>query len=306
MTATFIDGTKVGEDLKAEVAAEVKELQGRGIRPGLSVILVGEDAASSAYVNMKARTCEKLGIHSRKITLPGSIQTAELVEQVRRLNEDDAIDGILIQLPLPKHVDKHTVLESVDPKKDVDGFHSSNLGSLLLGHEALVACTPFGVMTLLKRYGVNLEGKHAVVLGRSDDVGKPQAVLLMHANATVTICHSKTRNLADVVRQADVIVAAIGRTALVTADMVKPGAVVMDVGTNKVSDRATVERLFGRDETRWSDFEKRGYVWAGDVDERGVKEVASMLTPVPGGVGPMTIATLMKNTLAAARMRRKI
>jgi methylenetetrahydrofolate dehydrogenase (NADP+)/methenyltetrahydrofolate cyclohydrolase len=304
MTATFIDGTKVGEDIKAEVVAEVKELGARGIRPGLSVILVGDDAASSAYVGMKARTCEKLGILSKKLTLPGSIQTHELIDQVRRLNEDDAIDGILIQLPLPKHINKHAVLESVDPKKDVDGFHSSNLGSLLLGHEALVACTPFGVMTLLKRYGVKLEGKHAVVLGRSDDVGKPQAILLMHANATVTICHSKTRNLADVVRQADVIVAAIGRTALVTADMVKPGAVVMDVGTNKVSDRATVERLFGRDEARWTDFEKRGYVWAGDVDERGVKEVASMLTPVPGGVGPMTIATLMKNTLAAARMRR--
>src|SRR6185295_12527624 len=247
--------------------------------------------------NMKARTCEQLGIVSRKVVLPSSIDTDKLVAEVRRLNEDETVDGILIQLPLPKHVRKHAVLESVDPKKDVDGFHSSNLGSLLLGHEALVACTPFGVMTLLKRYGVNLEGKHAVVLGRSDDVGKPQAVLLMHANATVTICHSKTRNLADVVRQADVIVAAIGRTALVTADMVKPGAVVMDVGTNKVSDRATIERLFGRDEVRWSDFEKRGYVWAGDVDERGVKEVASMLTPVPGGVGPMTIATLMKNTL---------
>jgi methylenetetrahydrofolate dehydrogenase (NADP+)/methenyltetrahydrofolate cyclohydrolase len=304
MTATFIDGTKVGEDIKAEVVAEVKELGARGIRPGLSVILVGDDAASSAYVGMKARTCEKLGILSKKITLPGSIQTNELIDQVRRLNEDNTIDGILIQLPLPKHINKHAVLESVDPKKDVDGFHSSNLGSLLLGHEALVACTPFGVMTLLKRYGVNLEGKHAVVLGRSDDVGKPQAILLMHANATVTICHSKTRNLAEVVRQADVIVAAIGRTALVTADMVKPGAVVMDVGTNKVSDRATVERLFGRDEARWADFEKRGYVWAGDVDERGVKEVASMLTPVPGGVGPMTIATLMKNTLAAARVRR--
>src|SRR5688572_23012640 len=296
MTATFIDGTRIAEDIKAEVAREVKELNQRGIHPGLSVILVGDDAASSSYVNMKARTCEKLGIASRKITLPGTIQTAELMDQVRQLNEDDSIDGILIQLPLPKHVSKHTVLESVDPKKDVDGFHSSNLGSLLLGHEALVACTPFGVMTLLKRYGVNLEGKHAVVLGRSDDVGKPQAILLMHANATVTICHSKTRNLAEVVRQADVIVAAIGRTALVTADMVKPGAVVMDVGTNKVSDRATVERLFGRDEARWADFEKRGYVWAGDVDERGVKEVASILTPVPGGVGPMTVATLMKNT----------
>jgi len=306
MTATFIDGTKIAEDIKAEVAAEVKELQQRGIRPGLSVILVGEDAASSSYVNMKARTCEKLGINSRKLTLPGTIQTAELVEQVRKLNEDDTIDGILIQLPLPKHVNKHAVLESVDPRKDVDGFHSSNLGSLLLGHEALVACTPFGVMTLLKRSGVNPEGKHAVVLGRSDDVGKPQAVLLMHANATVTICHSKTRNLADVVRQADIVVAAIGRTALVTGDMVKPGAVVIDVGTNMVSDRTMVERLFGRDPARWQDFEKRGYVWAGDVDERSVKEVASLLTPVPGGVGPMTIATLMKNTLAAARMRRRI
>ena len=255
---------------------------------------------------MKARTCEKLGIKSRKVTLPESIQTAELMEQVRKLNEDDSIDGILIQLPLPKHVNKHAVLESVNPKKDVDGFHSSNLGSLLLGHEALVACTPFGVMTLLQRSGVNPEGKHAVVLGRSDDVGKPQAVLLMHANATVTICHSKTRNLADVVRQADIVVAAIGRTALVTGDMVKPGAVVIDVGTNKVSDRAMVERLFGRDPGRWEDFEKRGYIWAGDVDERSVREVASLLTPVPGGVGPMTIATLMKNTLAAARMRRGI
>jgi methylenetetrahydrofolate dehydrogenase (NADP+) / methenyltetrahydrofolate cyclohydrolase len=304
MTATFIDGTKIAEDIKAEVAAEVKQLQERGIRPGLSVVLVGDDAASSSYVNMKARTCEKLGINSRKIVLPASIQTAELMEQVRKLNEDDTIDGILIQLPLPKHVNKHAVLESVDPRKDVDGFHSSNLGSLLLGHETLVACTPFGVMTLLKRSGVNPEGKHAVVLGRSDDVGKPQAVLLMHANATVTICHSKTRNLAEIVRQADIIVAAIGRTALVTGDMVKPGAVVMDVGTNKVSDRATVERLFGNDSARWQEFEKRGYVWAGDVDERSVKEVASLLTPVPGGVGPMTIATLMRNTLAAARMRR--
>jgi methylenetetrahydrofolate dehydrogenase (NADP+)/methenyltetrahydrofolate cyclohydrolase len=304
MTATFIDGTKIAEDIKAEVSAEVKALKEKNIHPGLAVILVGDDAASSSYVGMKARTCEKLGIVSRKLTLPAAMTTSELMRQVQALNEDDAIDGILIQLPLPKHVDKHRVLESVDPKKDVDGFHSSNLGSLLLGHEALVACTPLGVMTLLERSGVKLEGMNAVVLGRSDDVGKPQAVLLMHANATVTICHSKTRNLPDVVRGADLIVAAIGRTALVTADMVKPGAVVIDVGTNKVSDRAQMERLFGKDEARWKDFEKRGYVWAGDVDERSVKEVASLLTPVPGGVGPMTIATLMKNTLSAARMRR--
>jgi len=306
MTATFIDGNKIAEDIKAEVAADVARLKERGIRPGLTVILVGDDPASSSYVNMKARTCERLGIASRKLTIPAGVQTEELVDAVRGLNEDDAVDGILIQLPLPKHVNKHRVLESVDPAKDVDGFHSSNLGSLLLGHETLTACTPSGVMELLKRSGVALEGANAVVLGRSDDVGKPQAVLLMHANATVTICHSKTKRLADVTRQADVIVAAIGRAAMVTRDHVKPGAVVIDVGTNKVSDRATVERLFGNDEARWNDFQRRGYIWVGDVDERSVKEVASMLTPVPGGVGPMTIAMLMKNTLKAARMRRGI
>jgi methylenetetrahydrofolate dehydrogenase (NADP+)/methenyltetrahydrofolate cyclohydrolase len=306
MTATLLDGTRVAEEIQREVAAQVAELQTRGVRPGLAVILVGDDAASSSYVNMKARTCEKLGIMSRKLTLPSSIDTSGLIAEVRRLNEDDAIDGILIQLPLPKHVNKHAVLESVYPGKDVDGFHSHNLGSLLLGHETLVACTPYGVMTLLERAGVQLEGAHAVVLGRSDDVGKPQAVLLMHANATVTICHSRTRNLAEVTRQADVIVAAIGRAGLVTADFVKPGAVVIDVGTNKVSDRAAVERLFGRDKVRWESYEKRGYVWAGDVDEKSVRDVASLLTPVPGGVGPMTIATLMKNTLTAARRRRGI
>src|SRR5215510_14562649 len=245
MTATFIDGTKIAEDIKAEVAAEVKELQQRDIRPGLAVILVGDDAASSSYVNMKARTCEKLGLRSRKLVLPGSIQTAQLKDEVRKLNEDDSIDGILIQLPLPKHVNKHAVLESVDPRKDVDGFHSSNLGSLLLGHEALVACTPFGVMTLLKRSGVNPEGKNAVVLGRSDDVGKPQAVLLMHANATVTICHSRTRNLSEVTRQADILVAAIGKTAMVTRDFGKPGAEVIDVATNKVAGKEEVQRHFG-------------------------------------------------------------
>jgi methylenetetrahydrofolate dehydrogenase (NADP+)/methenyltetrahydrofolate cyclohydrolase len=304
MTATFINGTRIAEDIKGEVAREVDDLKGRGIRPGLAVILVGDDAASSAYVNMKAKTCEQLGIYSRKLTIPSTVTTEQLLAEVRKLNEDDAIDGILIQLPLPKHVNKHVVLEGVDPRKDVDGFHSQNLGSLLLGHETLVACTPLGVMELLQRSGVRIEGAKAVVLGRSDDVGKPQAVLLMHANATVTICHSRTRNLPEVTRHADILVAAIGKTALVTRDFVKPGAVVVDVGTNKVSSRDEVQRLFGDDASRWRDFEKRGYVWAGDVDERSVKEVASMMTPVPGGVGPMTIATLMKNTVKAARMRR--
>jgi methylenetetrahydrofolate dehydrogenase (NADP+) / methenyltetrahydrofolate cyclohydrolase len=306
MTATFINGTKIAEDIKKEVAAEVEKLKARNIHPGLAVVLVGDDAASSAYVNMKARTCEQLGIYSKKLTIPSSITTEQLLAEVRKLNEDNSIDGILVQLPLPKHVNKHTILEGVDPRKDVDGFHSANVGSLVLGHETLVACTPSGVMELLHRSKVKLEGANAVVLGRSDDVGKPQALLLMHANATVTICHSKTRNLAAITREADIIVAAIGKTALVTRDWVKPGAVVIDVGTNKVSNREDVERLFGKDETRLKEFEKRGYIWVGDVDERAVKEVASLLTPVPGGVGPMTIATLMKNTLKAARMRRGV
>jgi methylenetetrahydrofolate dehydrogenase (NADP+)/methenyltetrahydrofolate cyclohydrolase len=220
------------------------------------------------------------------------------------LNEDESVDGILIQLPLPKHVNKHAVLEAVAPSKDVDGFHSSNLGALVLGQETLTACTPSGVMELLRRSGVKIEGAHAVVLGRSDDVGKPQALLLLHANATVTICHSKTRNLADITREADILVAAIGRTAMVTANHVKPGAAVVDVGTNQVSDSDQVRALFGDDPVRQADFQKRGYVWAGDVDERAVKQVAALLTPVPGGVGPMTIAMLMKNTIKAARTRR--
>src|SRR3989442_2416827 len=306
MTGKFIDGTKIADDIKSGVLAEVQTLKGRGIQPGLAVVLVGDDAASSAYVNMKAKTCEQLGIYSRKLTIPSSVTTEQLLAEVQRLNRDDSIDGILVQLPLPKHVNKHAILEGVDPRKDVDGFHSANLGSLVLGHETLVACTPLGVMELLRRSNVKIEGANAVVLGRSDDVGKPQALLLMHANATVTICHSKTRNLPEIVRQGDIVVAAIGKTAMVTREWVKPGAVVIDVGTNKVSDRAEIQRLFGDDPARWKDFEKRGYIWAGDVDERGVRDVASMMTPVPGGVGPMTIATLMRNTLKAARLRRAI
>ena len=306
MTGKFLDGIKIADDIKREVSAEVQTLKEGGIQPGLAVVLVGDDAASSAYVNMKAKTCEQLGIYSRKLTIPSSVTTEQLLAEVQKLNRDDAIDGILVQLPLPKHVNKHVILEGVNHRKDVDGFHSANVGSLVLGHETLVACTPSGVMELLDRSNVKIEGANAVVLGRSDDVGKPQALLLMHANATVTICHSKTRNLPEIVRQGDIVVAAIGKTAMVKREWVKPGAVVIDVGTNKVSDRSEIQRLFGDDPARWKDFEKRGYVWAGDVDERGVMEVASLLTPVPGGVGPMTIAILMKNTLKAARMRRGI
>jgi methylenetetrahydrofolate dehydrogenase (NADP+)/methenyltetrahydrofolate cyclohydrolase len=306
MAATWIDGTKIAGAIKREVASEAETLKGRGVRPGLAVVLVGADPASSAYVNMKAKTCEQLGIYSRKLTIPSEITTEQLLAEIRKLNEDDAIDGILVQLPLPRHVQKHAILEAVDPAKDVDGFHSANVGSLVLGHETLTACTPSGVMELLRRSNVAIEGADAVVLGRSDDVGKPQALLLMHANATVTICHSKTRNLSEITRRADILVAAIGKPAMVKRDWVKPGAVVIDVGTNKVSNRADVEALFGKDEARLKDLEKRGHIWVGDVDERGVKEVASMLTPVPGGVGPMTIAMLMKNTIKAARMRRSL
>src|SRR5438128_3795229 len=260
MAGKFINGARVADDIKTEIAAEVETLKGRGVQPGLAVVLVGDDAASSAYVNMKAKTCEQLGIYSRKLTIPSAVTTEQLLAHVRRLNEDDAIDGILVQLPLPKHVNKHAILEGVDPRKDVDGFHSANLGSLVLGHETLVACTPLGVMELLHRSNVKIEGANAVVLGRSYDVSKPQAMLLMHANATVTICHSRTRNLAEVTRRADIVVAAIGKTAMVTRDFVKPGAVVIDVGTNKVASKEEVRRLFGDDPERWKDFDKRGYI----------------------------------------------
>src|SRR6476619_6643414 len=216
MTATFINGTKIADDIKREVAREVENLKQRGIHPGLAVVLVGDDAASSAYVNMKAKTCEQLGIYSRKLTIPSSVTTEQLLSEVRKLNEDDSIDGILVQLPLPKQVHKHAILEGVDPKKDVDGFHSANVGSLVLGHETLVACTPSGVMELLYRSNVKIEGANAVVLGRSADVGKPQALLWMHANPTVTIRHSKTRRLPEITREADIIVAAIGKPALFT------------------------------------------------------------------------------------------
>lgn len=304
MEASWINGTEIAEQVKSEVRQEVNSLTGLGIRAGLAVVLVGDDAASAAYVNMKARTCEQLGILSRRVNLSGHATEPEILRAVESLNADETIDGILIQLPLPTHVNKHRILESVRPNKDVDGFHSHNLGALLLGHETLTACTPQGVMELLRRSDVRIEGAHAVVLGRSDDVGKPQAVLLLHANATVTICHSRTRNLKEISREADILIAAIGRTAMVTAEFVKPGAVVIDVGTNRVSDAGRVNELFGGDPARLRDFQKRGYVWVGDVHEREVRQVASRLTPVPGGVGPMTIAMLMKNTVKAARLRR--
>ncbi len=306
VAATLISGTGIAKQIQEEVAADVEMLKRKGVTPGLAVVLVGSDPASASYVGMKARMCERLGMKSLKLDLPEDIRESDLLERIDELNKDDSIDGILVQLPLPEQVDKHRILEAVAPLKDVDGFHSSNIGSLVLGHEGLVACTPLGVLEMLQRSGVEIEGARAVVLGRSDDVGKPMAMLLMHRHATVTICHSRTRDLASVTREADIVVAAIGRLAMVTGDFIKPGAVVIDVGTNQVTDRGEVERLFGEDSPRLEQFDKRGYIWAGDVHERDALEVASMLSPVPGGAGPMTIAILMKNTVTGARLRRDI
>ena len=306
MAATLIDGKELATRVQAEVGLEVDSLKKLGVNPGLAVVLVGDDPASASYVGMKARTCERLGMGSRKIVLPEDVEESKLLDCIDELNADDSIDGILVQLPLPGHIDKHKILEAVDPLKDVDGFHSSNIGSLVLGHEKLVACTPLGVLEMLLRSGVQIEGARAAVLGRSDDVGKPMAMLLMHRNATVTICHSRTRELAEITKEADIVVAAIGRAAMVTGDFIKPGAVVIDVGTNQISDRKEVERLFGADSSRLEQFDKRGYIWVGDVHEREALGVASKLSPVPGGAGPMTIAMLMKNTITGARLRRRL
>jgi methylenetetrahydrofolate dehydrogenase (NADP+)/methenyltetrahydrofolate cyclohydrolase len=304
MTATVIDGTKIANAIQEEVRAEVESMKAGDVVPGLAVVLVGSDPASASYVGMKARTCEKLGIYSLKIEMGEATTTRQLLEQIDALNHNDKVDGILIQLPLPPQIDKHAILEAVKPLKDADGFHSANIGALVLGHESIVACTPSGVMEMLRRSGVEFEGRRAVVLGRSDDVGKPMALLLMHANATVTICHSKTRDLAAVTREADILIAAIGKKTLVRREFIKPGAVVVDVGANQVTDRDEVIALFGPDSPRVGTFDKAGYIWVGDVHEREALEVASMLSPVPGGAGPMTISMLMQNTLKSARMRR--
>src|SRR5467141_3082451 len=260
MTARVLDGTKIRDEIFAELKGEIARLAGEGIRPGLAAVLVGENPASELYVKSKIAACQQLGLANWTHTPPASATTDQILRLVQDLNLDNAVDGILIQLPLPSQVDTKRVLEAVDPAKDVDGFHPVNLGRLVSGRSGLVACTPTGCMEILHRNGIAIEGANTVVLGRSDIVGKPMAILLMHANATVTICHSKTRDLPEVVRQADIVVAAIGKTAMVTRDWVKPGAVVVDVGTNKVSDRAEIRRLFGNDPARWKDFEKRGYI----------------------------------------------
>jgi methylenetetrahydrofolate dehydrogenase (NADP+)/methenyltetrahydrofolate cyclohydrolase len=267
-------------------------------------VLVGENPASELYVKSKIAACEQLGLASWMHTPPASIATDQMLRLVDTLNSDNAVDGILIQLPLPPHVDTKRVLEAVDPAKDVDGFHPVNLGRLVSGRPGLVACTPAGCMEILRRNGIAIEGVSAVVLGRSDIVGKPMALLLMHANATVTICHSKTRDLADVVRRADIVVAAMGKAGYVQADWIRPGAAVIDVGTNKVTDTKEAESLLRNFSARLQKFREKGSVLIGDVHPDAIN-TAGALTPVPGGVGPMTITMLMSNTVKATRLRRE-
>jgi methylenetetrahydrofolate dehydrogenase (NADP+)/methenyltetrahydrofolate cyclohydrolase len=301
MAARILNGTKIAEEIRSEVAAEVKSLIAAGVRPGLAVVLVGHDPASEIYVRGKVKACGEVGVYSESLTPPETVTTAEMLALVENLNRRDDIHGILVQLPLPPQVDAKKVLLAVDPAKDVDGFHPMNVGLLSTQRPGLVPCTPNGVIEILKRSAIAIAGRDAVVVGRSDIVGKPAAMLLINANATVTVCHSKTHDLAGVCRRADILVAAIGRAGMITRDFVKPGATVIDVGMNQVTDAAEFQRFFAGHAKREETFRKRGSTLIGDVHPE-VAEVAGAITPVPGGVGPLTIAMLMFNTVKAAKM----
>lgn len=283
MSAKIIDGKQVAARCREELKQQVAALRARGIIPGLAVILVGEDPASQVYVRNKHRACEELGIHSEQYTLPADTDRQTLLDLIMELNGREEIDGILVQLPLPGHLDEKEILSAIDPAKDVDSFHPQNVGRLVIGDYFFAPCTPSGILTLIDSAGVNLTGKECVVIGRSNIVGKPMALMLLHRNATVTVCHSKTRDLPSVTRRADVLISAVGKAGFVTADMVKPGAVVIDVGMN----RNQAGKL------------------CGDVDFESVSRVAGYLTPVPGGVGPMTITMLLRSTVLSAQNRRK-
>ena len=303
MAATILDGNKIASEIRAEVASEVKTMTAVGMRPGLAVILVGHNPASEVYVRGKVKSSAEVGIYSEQHTPPETVSTEELLELIAELNGRDEIDGILVQLPLPAQVDAQKVLMAVDPAKDVDGFHPMNVGLLSTQRPGLVPCTPAGIIEILKRSKIPIAGQDAVVVGRSDIVGKPIAMLLLNGNATVTICHSKTRDLPGVCRRADILVAAIGRAGMITREFVKPGATVIDVGMNQVRDRAEFDRLFAGNAKREETFRTRGSTLVGDVHPQ-VAEVAGAITPVPGGVGPLTIAMLMANTVRAAKLRR--
>jgi methylenetetrahydrofolate dehydrogenase (NADP+)/methenyltetrahydrofolate cyclohydrolase len=299
----ILDGVTLAAAIKQEVAEEVQALAALGVRPGLAAVLVGNVAASEIYVRNKVRICAEVGIYSNLITRPETVTTAELLELVASLNARDEIDGILIQLPLPAQVDVKSVLDSILPAKDVDGLHPVNAGLLQAGRTALAPCTPAGVIEILKRSQIPISGRHAVVVGRSDLVGKPAALLLLHQNATVTICHSKTRDLGAITRQADILVAAIGRPGFITPKMVKPEATLIDVGINRITERADFDRFFAGNAKREAAFAKNGSTLVGDIHPKAF-ELAGAYTPVPGGVGLLTTAMLMANTVRAAKMRR--
>lgn len=302
-TPHALDGNAIAAAIQAEVATDVKRLHTQGIRPGLTVVLVGNNPASEVYVRNKVKTSAALGIASESITPPASVTTEEMLALISGLNAHEDVDGILIQLPLPGHVDAKRLLEAVSPEKDVDGFHPVNVGRLQSGQPSLVPCTPAGIIQMLKRTNIPIAGRQAVVVGRSDIVGKPMAMLLLQENATVTICHSKTRDLAAVCRSADILVAAIGKPGIISSEMVRPGAVLVDVGMNRITSPADFNRFFAGDAKREAAFQKNGSVLMGDIDPHAFA-LASYYTPVPGGVGPLTIAMLMANTVRAARLRR--
>lgn len=303
MAARILDGTKLASEIRAEVATEIQTLAASGLRPGLAVILVGSNPASEVYVRGKVKSSQEVGLYSEQHTPAESATTEELLVLIDSLNRRDEIDGILVQLPLPAQVDAKKILLAVDPAKDVDGFHPMNVGYLSTQRPGLVPCTPAGVMEILRRSNIPVAGQEAVVVGRSDIVGKPVAMLLLNQNATVTVCHSKTRDLPGVCRRADILVAAIGRAGMVRRGFVKPGATVIDVGINKVSTREEFDRFFAGKAKRLESFLAKGSTLVGDVHPE-VAEVAGAITPVPGGVGPLTIAMLMANTVKAAKMRR--
>lgn len=282
--AIIIDGKLVAQEVKAKVSKKVKELQKNGITPGLAVIIIGNNQASRIYVNNKKKACAEVSIYSKEYALPDTTSQKELIELISKLNNDDSINGILVQLPLPNHINEKAVIEAIDPLKDVDAFHEINVGKIMIGEYDLLPCTPAGIIELLNSQNIEIEGKHCVVVGRSNIVGKPMAMLLLHRNGTVTICHSKTKNLKEICKNADILIAAVGKAKFITSDMVKKGAVVIDVGMNKDENSKL----------------------CGDVDFDNVKKIASYITPVPGGVGPMTIAMLMKNTVTAASLQNRI
>jgi methylenetetrahydrofolate dehydrogenase (NADP+)/methenyltetrahydrofolate cyclohydrolase len=299
LSAKIIDGKALAAQIREEVKSGVEKLrEEKGVIPGLGVVLVGENPASKVYVRNKARACEQVRIYSETIKLPEEISEKELLEHVNKLNEREDIHGILVQLPLPKHINSEKILLAISPDKDVDGFHPINVGKLTTGEETFYPCTPSGIIEIIKRQGIEIKGKEAVVIGRSNIVGKPVALLLLHNHATVTICHSRTIDLPNVAKRADILIAAVGRPSLITDEYVKPGSIVIDVGINRIKKEDASEELLN---WRKADFEKKGYTLIGDVDFLKVRDIAGYLTPVPGGVGPLTVAMLMRNTLKSAK-----